>query len=65
MSAAIRQCVRRVIYTSSASTLYKYSNAELILDETSWGIIEGNFPEPKAKILAERKIWEIYDAQNL
>lgn len=65
MKAAIRQGVKRVIYTSSATTLYQHTNAEIVLDENKWGAIEGNFPEPRSRILAERKIWEIYDTQDL
>ena len=65
MMAAIRQKVRRVIYTSSATTLNQYSDKNLILDETSWGTIEGNYSEPKVKILAEKKIWEVYNTQDL
>lgn len=65
MKAAIRQGVKRVIYTSSALTLYQHTNNQIVLDESNWGTVEGNFPEPKAKILAERQIWEIYDTQDL
>ena len=44
MKAAIRQGVKRVIYTSSATTLYQHTNEEIVLDENKWGAIEGNFP---------------------
>jgi len=32
MKAAIRQGVKRVVYTSSASTLYQHSHHEMVLD---------------------------------
>lgn len=32
MKAAIRQGVKRVIYTSSATTLYQHTNSEVVLD---------------------------------
>lgn len=65
MNAAIRQGVKRVICTSSASTMFQHTKDEIVLDESRWGVIEGNFSEPKSKILAEKKIWEIYSAQDL
>jgi dihydroflavonol-4-reductase len=62
--AAIRNKVKRLVFTSSCLTLF-FGNEEKLLTEDDWADPSKCSHYPKSKILAERALWELYNKQDL
>lgn len=62
--SAIRNKVKRLVFTSSCLTLY-FGNEERTFNEDDWADPTKTANYPKSKILAEKVLWELYHAQDL
>jgi dihydroflavonol-4-reductase len=56
--------VKRLLYTSSGLTLLFGNDEKKILNEDDWADPTKCSHYPKAKILAEKALWELYNGQD-
>lgn len=63
--AAIRNKVKRLVFTSSCLTLMFGNGHKPVLTEEDWADPTKCAHYPKSKILAERALWELYNKQDL
>ena len=67
LNAALKAGVKKVVVTSSSSTVHSGhgdKTNEMIFNETIWSNIEFCTPYEKGKMLAEKEAWKFYEANK-